>query len=293
VAGEGSAGAGEQTASPWTLKRFVLGLAAHPLMRLPMSWLEELGDLASLLGQAIYFGVRPPYRFRLLIRAIDFIGMGSVFIVGLTSLFVGMVFGLQLVYGFRQFGAENQTGAVVGLSLARELAPVFSALMVSSRAGSAMTTEIGSMRVTNQIDALVVMSVNPVQYLIWCAWSLPGSLAVPALTMLANIVGITGAYGVCVYLLGLDPGVFIDKVRWYVDSRDVASRASSRRGSSGFVVMLIACRQGFFASGGAAGVGVATTRSVVHSAVTVLVLDYVLSPSSSPSRPSTPDGNHG
>lgn len=275
MAGEGSAGAGEQTASPWTLKRFVLGLAAHPLMRLPMSWLEELGDLASLLGQAIYFGVRPPYRFRLLIRAIDFIGMGSVFIVGLTSLFVGMVFGLQLVYGFRQFGAENQTGAVVGLALARELAPVFSALMVSSRAGSAITTEIGSMRVTNQVDALVVMSVNPVQYLIWPRL-VAGTLAVPALTMLANIVGITGAYGVCVYLLGLDPGVFIDKVRWYVDTRDVA-QGLIKAAFFGLTIMLIACRQGYNASGGAAGVGMATNRSVVHSAVTVLILDYVLS----------------
>lgn len=241
----------------------------------PLALVAELGELASLLGQAVYFGVRPPYRVKLWAKAVDFVGMGSVFIVGLTSLFVGMVFGLQLVYGFRQFGAENQTGAVVGLALARELAPVFSTLMVSSRAGSAIATEIGSMRVTNQIDALVVMSVNPVQYLV-VPRLVAGMVAVPALTMLANVIGCFGAYVVCVHFLGLDPGVFLDKVSWYVDTRDVA-QGLIKAFFFGLTIMLIATRQGYHASGGAAGVGMATNRAVVHSAVSVLVLDYFLS----------------
>jgi phospholipid/cholesterol/gamma-HCH transport system permease protein len=204
----------------------------------------------------------------------DFIGVGSIFIVGLTGFFVGMVFGIQLVDGVRQFGAENQVGAVVGLALTRELAPVFSAIMVSSRAGSAMTTELGSMRVTNQIDALTTMAVNPVQYLV-VPRLIAGALMVPLLTMLFNLVGIFGAWFICVKVLGLDSGIFVDKVRWYVDTEDL-TQGLVKATVFGFTVALIACRQGFFASGGAAGVGRATNRSVVHSAVAILILDYVV-----------------
>src|SRR5690606_207682 len=139
---------------------------------------------------------------------------------------------------------------------------------------SAITTEIGSMRVTNQIDALTVMSVNPVQYLV-VPRLVAGTVAVPMLTMLANAVAICGAYFVCVYTLGLDPGVFIDKVTWYVDARDLW-QGVIKAAFFGFTIALIACREGFHASGGAAGVGRATNRSVVHSAVAVLVLDYAL-----------------
>jgi phospholipid/cholesterol/gamma-HCH transport system permease protein len=185
-----------------------------------------------------------------------------------------MVFGIQLVDGVRQFGAENQVGAVVGLALTRELAPVFSAIMVSSRAGSAMTTELGSMRVTNQIDALTTMAVNPVQYLV-VPRLIAGALMVPLLTMLFNLVGIFGAWFICVKVLGLDSGIFVDKVRWYVDTEDL-TQGLVKATVFGFTVALIACRQGFFASGGAAGVGRATNRSVVHSAVAILILDYVV-----------------
>ena len=130
--------------------RWLLGLVLSPF--------AELGALSRLFGQTLFWGVRPPYRARLFVEAMEFIGIGSIFIVSLTSLFVGGVLALQLVDGFRDFGAENQTGAVIGLALAREVGPVFAALMVTSRAGSAMTTELGSMRVTNQIDALVTIA---------------------------------------------------------------------------------------------------------------------------------------
>ncbi len=248
--------------------------AADALIAIPIKFFAEIGTTAQLVGQSIFWGIRRPYRVRLWIEAMDFIGVGSIFIVGLTAFFVGMVFGIQLVYGVRQFGAENQVGAVVGLALTRELAPVFSALMVSSRAGSAMTTELGSMRVTNQIDALTTMAVNPVQYLV-VPRLIAGTLMVPLLTMLFNLVGIFGAWFICVKVLGLDSGIFIDKVRWYVDARDL-SQGLVKAAVFGFTVALIACRQGFFASGGAAGVGQATNRSVVHSAVAILVLDYVV-----------------
>ncbi len=189
----------EEERGPGRLERI-----ADALIAVPLGLLAEIGTLTTLLGQALFWGVRPPYRLRLLIEALDFVGVGSIFIVGLTGTFVGMVFGIQLVDGFRQFGAENQAGAVVGLALTRELAPVFSALMVSSRAGSAMTTELGSMRVTDQIDALSTMAVNPVQYLV-VPRLLAGLIMVPILTMLFNLVGIAGAYLVAVKFMGLDP----------------------------------------------------------------------------------------
>jgi phospholipid/cholesterol/gamma-HCH transport system permease protein len=234
----------------------------------------ELGVLGRMAGQAFVWGLRPPYRWRQLVLAMEFIGVGSIFLVGLTGLFVGMVLGLQLADGFRQFQAENQTGGVVGLGLTREMAPVFSALMVSSRAGSAMTTEIGSMRVTSQIDALVTMAVHPVQYLV-VPRLVAGTIMLPLLTVLFTITGMVGAYLVCIEILGLDPGVFMDRVRWFVDWPDVR-QGLIKAAVFGYAVCLIACRQGFHAGGGAAGVGQATNRAVVQSAVAVVALDYLL-----------------
>jgi len=248
--------------------------AADAMLAVPKAFLAEVGALARLLWDAVFWGVRPPWRIRLWIDAMDFVGVGSIFIVGLTGLFVGMVFGIQLADGFRQFGAENQVGAVVGLALTRELAPVFSGLMVSSRAGSAMTTELGSMRVSDQIDALTTMAVNPVQYLV-VPRLIAGVLMVPILTMLFNLVGIFGAWIVCVKFMGLDHGVFVDKVQWFVDAADIR-QGLIKAAVFGFTVSLIACRQGFYAEGGAAGVGRATNRAVVQSAVAILLLDYII-----------------
>lgn len=244
------------------------------VLAVPLRLLAEVGMLATLAAEAAFWAVRPPFRPRLFVQAMDFVGVGSVFIVGLTGTFVGMVFGLQLVEGFRQFGAESQTGAVVGLALARELSPVFSALMVSSRAGSAMTTELGSMRVSDQIDALTTMAVNPVQYLV-VPRLFAGLAMVPVLTMLCNLVGVAGAFFVSVNLQGLDPGVFMDRVTWFVDASDLM-QGLTKAAVFGFTIALIACRHGFYATGGAAGVGRATNLAVVHSAVVILLLDYVL-----------------
>jgi phospholipid/cholesterol/gamma-HCH transport system permease protein len=236
--------------------------------------LAELGMLARMFFEAMFWMIRPPYRFRLLIEQMEFIGVGSVFLVSLTGFFIGAVLGLQLVDGFRQFGAENQTGAVVGIAMAREMGPVFTALMVSSRAGSAMTTELGSMRVSDQINALVVLAVNPVQYLV-VPRILAGVLTVPILTLLFNIVGLTGSYLVCVHMLSIDPGIFLGRMQWLVDWPDVM-QGLTKAAIFGGTISLIACRQGFYATGGAAGVGRATNRSVVHNAIAILALDYVV-----------------
>jgi phospholipid/cholesterol/gamma-HCH transport system permease protein len=244
------------------------------IVSIPLRFFGEIGMLAGLGAQALFWGVRPPYRVGLFFAALEFVGVQSLFIVGLTGLFIGMVFGIQLVDGFRQFGAENQAGSVVGMALTRELAPVFASLMVSARAGSAMSTELGSMRVTDQIDALTTMAVNPVQFLV-VPRIVAGAVMVPLLTMLFNLIGIFGAWLVCVQILGLDAGVFAENVKWYVDARDV-TQGLVKAVFFGFTVTLIACRHGFYAQGGAAGVGQATTRAVVQSAVSILVLDYVI-----------------
>jgi phospholipid/cholesterol/gamma-HCH transport system permease protein len=262
--------AGEHAPSLGQTLRHMLSIATRPAMTL----LAELGDTVRLLKETVFWSVRPPYRLRLFLDAMEFVGVQSLFLVGLTGLFIGMVFGLQLVDGFRQFGAENQTGAVVGMALARELAPVFTALMLSSRAGSAISTELGSMRVSDQIDALTTMAVNPVQYLV-VPRVLAGLIMGPVLTMVFNLVGIVGAWLVCVQLLGLDHGIFVDKVRWFVDAPDLW-QGLVKALVFGVTVTLIACRHGFYAKGGAAGVGQATTTAVVQNAVSILALDYLV-----------------
>lgn len=272
-AGEGGSAepASDQTveAAPSALVRF-----AEWVFQLPVLALAEVGIVARLFGETILWGIRPPYRVWLILSMCEFIGVESLTIVGLTGASVGAVFGLQLVEGFRRLGAENQTGSVVSIALARELAPVFSALMVSARAGSAMATEIGSMRVTNQIDALTTMSVSPVQYLVFPR-VLAGLLMCPVLALVFYYVGFAGAYVVSVHLYGLDGGIFIERMRWYVDRADLL-QGLTKAAVFGVTITLIACRQGFYASGGAAGVGRATNRAVVQSAVAVLVLDYVV-----------------
>ena len=266
------------TASTTPEKRSKLRAVGHDagewLFGVLLSPFVEISALFKLFWEALFWGVRPPYRGRLFVEAMEFIGIGSIFLVSLTAVFVGGVLALQLVDGFRDFGAENQTGAVIGLALAREVGPVFAALMVTSRAGSAMTTELGSMRVTNQIDALVTMAVNPVQYLV-VPRLVAGFVMVPVLTMLFNVVGVMGAFFVAVALLGLDPGVFMDRLKWLVDWDDL-SQGLIKAMVFGVAVTLIACRQGFYAKGGAAGVGRATNRAVVQSAIAILMLDYLV-----------------
>jgi phospholipid/cholesterol/gamma-HCH transport system permease protein len=244
------------------------------VIAVPIDVFAEIGLFSRLVYETVRWGLRPPYRLHLLLDSLEFIGVQSIFIVGLTGTFVGAVFGLQLIDGFRQFGAENQVGSVVGLALARELAPVFSALMITSRAGSATATEIASMRVTNQIDALTTMSVNPVQFLI-VPRVLAGILAGPVMSLFFFLVGLLGAYGVGVHLMGIDGGIFIERVKWFVDTDDVA-QGLIKSAFFGGTLTLIACRQGFYATGGAVGVGRATNRAVVQSAVAILVLDYIL-----------------
>ena len=204
----------------------------------------------------------------------EFVGVGSLFIVVLTGLFTGAVFALQGAGAFRMFNAESLVGSTVGLSLARELSPVLTGLMVTGRAGSGIATEIGTMRVTEQIDALYTMAVNPVQYLVVPRF-IAGLIMVPILSGLFTLVGMVGCYVVGVVMLGIDEGVFIEKVKWFVEPADLASGLIKACVFGGILTM-VGCYKGFYAAGGARGVGIATTQSVVASSVIILVSDYFL-----------------
>lgn len=206
--------------------------------------------------------------------AMDFLGVQSIFIVGLTGLFSGMVVALQTTYALQQFSAEGRVGGIVAVSLARELAPVFSGIMVTARAGSAMAAELGNMRVTEQIDAIATMGVSPVQYLL-SPRLLASTLMVPLLYGLYLSIGMTGAYIVAVVWLGGDAGVFMQSIKDIAVPKDI-EMGLIKAATFGFIVSAISCRHGYFASGGARGVGLATTRAVVESCVTILIANYII-----------------
>jgi phospholipid/cholesterol/gamma-HCH transport system permease protein len=233
-----------------------------------------VGQATLLTIETLVWMVRPPYRFRLLFQAMEFVGVGSLFIVLLTGLFTGAVFALQGAVAFRLFNAESLVGSTVALSLARELSPVLTGLMVTGRAGSGIATELGTMRVTEQIDALYTMAVNPVQYLIVPRF-IAGLVMVPILSVLFTMVGMLGAYFVGVVLLHIDQGIFIGKTRWFVDPADLSSGLIKAFVFGGILTM-VGCYKGYYASGGARGVGVATTQAVVYGSVLILVADYFL-----------------
>jgi len=266
--GDGSTPAVEAGAWP-SIVRFVDRLWAQPTRLV-----EIAGEHMVLLGQAVFWLFRRPFRMGVFIEAAEFIGVQSLAIVSLIGLFVGMVFALQLVSALRQFGGEQFVGATLGIALTRELAPVFTSIVIAARAGAGMATELGSMRITEQIDALATLAVNPVQYLV-TPRVLAATLMAPLLTMLFVVVAMLGGYLVAVGLLGVDPGVFISEARWLVDPADVM-QGLIKATIFGCALSTISCAQGFFASGGAKGVGIGTTRAVVGSFVTILVLDYFL-----------------
>ena len=211
---------------------------------------------------------------KLVLQSMDFVGVGSLFIIGLTGTFTGAVSSLQAAYAFSTFNAEAMVGATVALSLSKELSPVLTSLLVTGRAGSGVATELGTMRVTEQIDALYTMAVNPVQYLIVPRF-LAGLIMVPLLSALFTLVGMGGCFFVGVTLLGIDEGIFMAKVQWLVDPDDITSGLIKACVFGGILTM-VGCYKGFYAAGGARGVGLATTQSVVVSSVLILVSDYFL-----------------
>lgn len=236
--------------------------------------LESIGRVVGLTLDTLRWLVRRPFRFGQMMSAMEFMGVQSLFIVMLTGTFSGMVFALQSVNSLREFGAEGVVGSVVAISLTREIAPVFSALMITARAGSSIAAEIGNMRVTEQIDAITTMAVSPVQYLL-SPRLLAGVVMFPLLCIVYSSVGMAGAWLVAVKGLGIDPGIFVSNIEEYMVPGDFWMGVI-KSACFGFLVTAICGDQGFFASGGARGVGLATTRGVVKSAVAILVANYII-----------------
>ena len=236
--------------------------------------IEELGIFYLFSTRFFRWFPERPWRWNNLTRQLVQIGVDSTPIILLVSLFTGAVFALQSGYAFRLFNAETLVGSTVGLSLTREIAPVFTSLMVIARVGSAMAAEIGTMRVTEQVDALESMAVDPYHYLV-VPRVVAAIVMVPLLTVVFNFVGFLGAYLVGVGLLGIPEGPFLTKMEYYVDGDDLYG-GLFKAVIFGFLLALISCYQGYKTEGGAAGVGRSTTRAVVISSVTVLVVDYFL-----------------
>ena len=237
-------------------------------------FIRELGGILLMLLRAVRLTFTPPFRFHNFVKQMEFVGVKSLFIVVLTGLFSGMVLALQSYHGFRKFGGESLMGGLVALSLTREMGPVMTALMVNARAGSAIAAELGTMRVTEQIDALEIMAINPIHFLvvprIWA-----GIFMVPLLTALNIFVGIIGGYFVGVTLLGINSGIYMDKMISMTELGDLV-QGMTKSVVFGFILTLVGCYKGFNTHGGAEGVGRATTEAVVISSVSILIGTYVL-----------------
>jgi phospholipid/cholesterol/gamma-HCH transport system permease protein len=235
---------------------------------------ESLGRFGSFLAQAIAALVTPPFKLWTLLARIHYIGFRSLLIILLTGAFTGMVLGLQIFLTLSRFGSEAFLGPAVALSLIRELGPVLAALMVTGRAGSALTAELGIMRITEQIDALTVMALSPMRYLV-APSILAGVITFPLMTALFDVVGIFGGYLVGVELLGLSEGTYFGEMQTFVDLSDVMT-GFWKSLSFGIIVTWVCTYKGFHVSRGAEGVAQATTQAVVLSSVLILVWDYFL-----------------
>jgi len=235
---------------------------------------EEIGKATLLTLWAIFFLFKNPPRLKHFIKQLAYLGAETTPVVLITSLFSGGVIALQTYSTFHKFNAEFLIGAVVALSMGRELGPVLTALMVVARVGSAMTAQIGTMRITEQIDALEVMGMDPRSYLI-TPRIVAGTLGVPMLTVLSNIAGIFGGWFVAVKLFGVNEYLFWEKMKDLTELHDFLG-GLYKATFFGFIITAVSCYFGFYTRGGTEGVGRATTNSVVASSMLVLISDYFL-----------------
>ncbi len=239
-----------------------------------LSKLRMMGHMFYFLMNSIYFIFIPPLKFNVLIRQIRFLGTKSMAIILLTGAFTGMVLALQLFYTLRKFGSEALIGPAIALSLVRELGPVLSALMITGRAGSAITAEIGIMRITEQIDAMYAMALNPIRYII-VPYIIAAMITFPLLTAIFDLVGIYGGYVVGVKLLGISSGTYFSQMETFLAMDDIRL-GLYKSFSFGIIVSWVCCYKGYHTTYGAEGVGRATTEAVVMSSVFILIWDYFL-----------------
>jgi phospholipid/cholesterol/gamma-HCH transport system permease protein len=242
--------------------------------RVFLAFLAAAGRLALFTLKALSHCLRPPFYPRLIARQMIDIGYYSLPVVGLTALFTGIVLALQTHTGFSRFSAEGAVATVVVLSVTRELGPVIASLMVAGRIGAAMAAEIGTMRVTDQIDALSTLSTNPFKYLV-VPRLVAGTLAVPMLVLVADVIGVFGGFLVGTYKLGFNPAGYLGQTADYLHADDVKS-GLIKAAAFGFIIALMGCYHGYHSRGGAEGVGAATTHSVVSASIMILLFDSAL-----------------
>ena len=246
----------------------------QPIGRTFLAFLAVVGRLSLFTAVTTSHCVRPPFYPRLLLRQMIEIGYYSLPVVGLTAIFTGMVLALQSYTGFARFSAESAIPNVVIVTITRELGPVLAGLMVAGRVGASMAAEIGTMRVTEQIDALDTLATNPFKYL-FAPRLIAGVAMMPLLVFIADIIGVFGGYLVSVYKLGFNPGLYIQNTYDFMVPMDVIS-GLVKAAVFGFLVTLMGCYHGYHSRGGAQGVGAATTNAVVSASVLILSSNYLI-----------------
>ncbi len=237
-------------------------------------FLEEAGNLCLLLIHTVGWVVRPPFRVRSLFEQMASVGVSSLPIVTITAIFTGAVLALQTMTGFRRFNAEDLVGTIVALSICRELGPVLTGLIVSGRVGSGMAAELGTMKVTEQIDALETLATDPVNYLVVPRF-LAGLVMLPVLTALADVVGMAGGYAVSVFVLHANATIYFRRSMEFLALEDIYT-GIVKAAVFGMIISIVGCYKGFVTEGGAEGVGRATTHSVVLSSMLILTANYFI-----------------
>jgi phospholipid/cholesterol/gamma-HCH transport system permease protein len=246
----------------------------QPIGRAFLGFLEVAGRLILFAATGVSHCARPPVFLRLTLRQMVEIGFYSLPVVGLTAIFTGMVLALQSYTGFARFSAESAIPNVVVVSITRELGPVLAGLMVAGRVGAAMAAEIGTMRVTEQIDALDTLATNPFKYLV-APRLIAGVTMLPLLVLVADSIGVFGGYVVSVFKLGFNPGNYIKNTMDFMEPMDVIS-GLVKASVFGFLITLMGCYHGYNSKGGAQGVGTATTNAVVSASILILCFNYFI-----------------
>ena len=236
--------------------------------------LATMGRLGGFLAAALWHSITPPFYLKMIARQFVAIGYYSLPVVGLTAVFTGMVLALQSYVGFARFSAEGAIPNIVVLTMTRELGPVLAGLMVAGRVGASIAAEIGTMKVTEQIDALVTLSVNPFKYLI-APRIIAGVVSLPVMVLIADIIGVFGGYAVSTASLDFNPSLYLVNTWNFLEVSDVTS-GLIKAAMFGFLITLMGCYHGYYSSGGAQGVGQATTYSVVSASVLIFFSNYVL-----------------
>jgi phospholipid/cholesterol/gamma-HCH transport system permease protein len=253
----------------------VIRTSIEAIGRAALSFVTQLGGITRFAGAVLRALVTPPLRVRPFVNEIFKLGVLSLVIICVSGLAVGMVLGLQGYNTLVRFGAEQSLGAVVGLSLVRELGPVLTALLATGRAGSATAAEIGTMVTTQQLDGLRMMSVDPVDFVV-APRALAMVVVMPLLAALFIVCGVFGGYFVGVHLMGLDGGVYLSSLEGSVDFQDDVAQSLVKAAVFGILVALIATWRGYTSAPTSAGVSTATTSTVVVSSVTILLFDYII-----------------